>query len=201
MFGISDVERAFPELTNLKPLPGVTGQREVLSCALNNGERVALKLFKKAKKAEDRLNREVAAIVKLGSKYVPLIHSFGIRPVAGNDKLFVVESWIDGDLYENTLKTQPNQPLIDALKFGRFLLNACRDFEQKDLVHRDIKPKNLMTDKSGKQWVIDFGIVRHLDLESVTETEQSFGLGTFGYGAPEQMRNIKAEINTMALRL
>lgn len=49
-----------------------------------------------------------------------------------------------------------------------------------------------------KEDIIDFGIVRFLDMESLTQTSQRFGPCTPGYGAPEQMRNLKAQINIRA---
>ena len=55
-----------------------------------------------------------------------------------------------------------------------------------------------MIDEAGKLWVIDFGIARVLDLPSLTGTANFFGVFTPGYGAPEQIRNMKAEINSRA---
>lgn len=47
-------------------------------------------------------------------------------------------------------------------------------------------------------WLLDFGIARHLDLTSITATEEHFGPHTLGYAAPEQYRNLKPQIDSRA---
>ena len=96
------------------------------------------------------------------------------------------------------LQRQPVQPLGAVLRLATALLSACCDFETQHMVHRDIKPENLLIGPNGKIWIIDFGIVRLLQLTSATLTQQRFGLFTPGYGAPEQVRNLKPKIDARA---
>jgi serine/threonine-protein kinase len=55
-----------------------------------------------------------------------------------------------------------------------------------------------MIGHDGKIWILDFGIVRLLKLVSATHSHQRFGLFTPGYGAPEQVRNLKPKIDIRA---
>lgn len=66
------------------------------------------------------------------------------------------------------------------------------------LVHRDIKPENMIVDTNGDFWLIDFGIVRDLNLASLTSPGLLWGLGTPGYAAPEQFRNLRSIISAKA---
>jgi len=197
MLDLNEVRATFSTLSDITPLSGITGQRDVCRAKLGT-DHVALKIFKKSAKAEERMNREVAAIAKLGSSVVPKIRGYGKRQLAGEERLFIIEDWIDGSLLSDLFQKDGRWSLDKSLELMNSLLTACLDFENKQLVHRDIKPNNLMVASTGKLWVLDFGIVRHLDLVSLTETEHMFGLGTFGYGAPEQMRNLKVNINSRA---
>lgn len=61
------------------------------------------------------------------------------------------------------------------------------------LVHRDIKPLNIILDNKGKFWLLDFGIAKHLDLVSITPTNNPFGPFTLGYASSEQFRNFKKD--------
>jgi serine/threonine protein kinase len=191
---------AFPELEDIQSLGAVSGQKEVYTAVLN-GQKVALKLVlpsRAVSRSEDRLEREVAAMAALDSDYVPTLHDHGRREVGGIERVFIVEDFIEGETLRTRLVRDGIPDLSEVIELGSKLLEACCDFEAEGLVHRDIKPENLMIDPSGKLWVIDFGLVRFLDLESLTASADHFGPCTFGYGAPEQLRNRKPEIDIRA---
>lgn len=132
---------------------------------------------------------------QLRCDYVPRILDFGRRGVGPEDRHFIVEQHIPGPTYRELLARQPVQSLADVLRLADVLLRACCEFEVAGLVHRDFKPENLIVDLNGKIWIIDFGIVRMLGRESITPTGNRFGTFTPGYGAPEQIRNLKPKID------
>jgi len=197
MIDVAALQSAFPELSNICGLPVTSGQKHVFAATHSIGK-VALKIIKRGVADLPRTQREIEAVSKLQSKYVPSIILTGKRTVASDEVLFILEQFIEGSSYRQKLTEQPVQNLSSVLRLLLALLYACRDFESVRIVHRDIKPENLIIDLSGKLWVIDFGIARHLDQRSLTGDSPYHGVGTVGYAAPEQFQNIKADINIRA---
>ncbi len=169
------------------------GQKEVCR-AKHNGDDVILKLIKANVSSDVRTEREIAAVGKLQSKYVPAILEVGNRVILGVDRQYIIEQFIDGCSYRSVLQQTPKQTLRKVIELCLVLLEAAADFESKSIVHRDIKPENLLVGLDGKLWVIDFGLARHLDLVSITPNGP-WGVGTLGYAPPEQFRNLKTEID------
>jgi serine/threonine protein kinase len=197
MLDFAAVRVAFPDVVALAPLVQ-SGQKDVFR-GQRAGEEVVLKLLRTATvEAEARIGREIDAVAKLRCDYVPRIHAWGRQRIAAEERDFIIEQHIAGETYRERLLRQPVQPLGDVLRLADVLLGACCDFEAANLVHRDIKPENVIIGVDGKVWIIDFGIVRMLDLVSITPTGQRFGTFTPGYGAPEQMRNLKPKIDARA---
>jgi serine/threonine protein kinase len=197
MMEMDELRRAFPDLSDIRPLNVTGGQKQVFR-AVNGAEAVALKVIRRYAGDGSRTEREIAAVSKLSSSYVPAIRDCGVKRIGGEDRYFIVEQFIEGRSYREVLRDRPVRTLTECLDICRSLLGGCEDFERARLVHRDIKPENLMFGVDGKLWVVDFGLARHLDLSSVTLTEQHFGVGTWGYMAPEQFRNLKPQIDGRA---
>lgn len=197
MIDLGALKREFPELSNLVPLGVDGGQKEVCRAEWN-GRPAILKLIKPHASSQIRTDREIAAVKKLTSAYVPEIFEVGERLVSGDRRQYIVEQFIDGESYRAVLNRRPIQPFPEVKKLLQGLLEAALDFERKSLVHRDIKPENLLIGNDGKLWVIDFGLARHLDLVSATASGLYGGLGTPGYAPPEQFRNLKPEIDARA---
>jgi eukaryotic-like serine/threonine-protein kinase len=197
MIDLAALQVAFPEVSTIQLIQTVSGQKHVFRVS-HAGAPAVLKIVKKGLVDLARVQREIEAVQRLNSAYVPQIISSGLRKVAADDQVFILERFIEGHSYREKLRAMAVQNVADVIVLVDALLQACRDFEAAKIVHRDIKPENLMIGNDGKVWVIDFGIVRHLDLQSLTADGLYGGIGTLGYAAPEQFQNIKAEINVRA---
>jgi serine/threonine protein kinase len=78
---------------------------------------------------------------------------------------------------------------LEARSVLRQIASAIELLWNSNKVHRDIKPANILVDTSGKPVLIDFGLVRHLDLQSMTVLGGA--PGTPGYASPEQARGLR----------
>lgn len=192
----NDFQALFPECKDVRVLPVHTGQKDVAEAKRNDDE-VALKIFKKLNGDEDkRVQRELAAVQKLNSEYVPRVYESGVKSVAGEDRYYIIEQFIRGESYADILAREGAQPIPKLLDLIGSLLTACADCAAVGITHRDLKPGNLMLDGKGKLWVIDFGFCRHADLSRATPS--GVGVGTPGYSPLEQLKLIPAEINVRA---
>jgi len=88
--------------------------------------------------------------------------------------------------------------LHELLRLALHVSETLVAAESASIVHRDVKPANIIMDPQGAFWLIDFGVARHLDLESLTATAAPGGCGTIGYAPAEQCRNDKPDIDARA---
>jgi serine/threonine-protein kinase len=140
--------------------------------------------------ALERIRREVEVLRCLKSSYYP--KNIDFRTEAPN--LFViVEEYVESQPLSALLTSFSSPPA--ALRLLKQLVVALDIIWQKRVVHRDLKPDNILVlaDKSPK--IIDLGIARLLDEDSVTKTVNVRGPCTPAYAAPEQLKNRKAQID------
>jgi len=107
-----------------------------------------------------------------------------------NNVPYIAMELIDGDSLEKVISQRMSVPL--ALKFT-YLVQACRAFDyahKRGIVHRDIKPGNVMVNKESVAKVVDFGIARVLD---TSKTQTGMLIGTFAYMSPEQYHGEHAD--------
>jgi eukaryotic-like serine/threonine-protein kinase len=114
----------------------------------------------------------------------------------GEEYFYIVESFIDGDTLRDYIAKHGTLDYDEVCKFLNAMLNALKILEQRCLVHRDIKPDNIMRTVGGEYFLIDFGIARDLTKESLTDTSNRFGPHTAGYAPIEQINNEKKNIDS-----
>ena len=139
----------------------------------------------------ERIKREVELLSELDSKYFPKQHHFNID--FKTQEFEIVEDYIEGTvLREQMAKPKSYKEIFKMLQLLIIGLSIIWD---KNVVHRDLKPENIIIRPSGEPCIIDFGIARFLDLESLTKTISPFGPCTPIYAAPEQLTNNKNQID------
>lgn len=186
------LQQQFPDFSNLTPL-GQGGQKVVLSGDHTTDGEVVLKLFHLATDPE-RVMREVQAVQNIQSDHVPKILDVGQINATVGRLIWVREERVYGDDLRRALSNGSTDPRT-ALSIGRDVLEALATAENARIVHRDVKPENIMATHDNGYYLLDFGLARHLDEESLTATAHAFGMGTPGYAPPEQFRNRKSEID------
>jgi len=197
MIDVGEVKRVFAHISALSPISGHSGQKYVFT-GDNRGKKVVLKLIKPNPGFEKRIEREINAVSKLRLDNIPKILDHGSAQISNEQILFLVEEYVAGETLRAVLQKNPKQSTPFALNLGLALTGGCVKFEKSKIVHRDLKPENIIIGGDGKVWIIDFGLARHLDLDSVTDDGPKFGVGTLGYAPQEQFNNWKSQINSRA---
>lgn len=191
---IEKVKEVFPHFTALEPLPG-GGQKLVYRVTDATGSQFALKILKRDGGVQDeRALREIRAAGALDADFFPQITEARYCKIDDSDYICILEEYIDGQSLAQILKVGP-QSLHMIRVVGTALLDALTYVERASLVHRDIKPGNVMITDTERVILIDFGIARHLDRKSLTSSYALFGPMTVGYCAPEQILNQKRQIS------
>ncbi len=145
----------------------------------------------------EAVRREILAVNSIQSPRVPRIFDSGQLSSPVGNLIWVREQRIQGESLRTVIGRGPLSPR-ETLTLGVQLLEALAAAETRTIVHRDVKPENVMAATAGNYWLLDFGIARHLQLTSVTPTLAPFGKFTPGYAPPEQFRNLKSEIDCRA---
>jgi eukaryotic-like serine/threonine-protein kinase len=190
----SNFANIFPSLTAIEELAS-GGYKTVYKAVHNNHGDVVLKIIKPSKdkpESLERIKREIRSSEIIESDHIPRIFA---SDISGED-IWIIEEYINGETLRDVINSKKSFSLSEIFGFLETMLSIIIKAEQKRIVHRDIKPENIIIDTTGKIWLIDFGIARHLDLVSLTNSNAPFAPCTIGYASAEQFRNRKREIDS-----
>ncbi|HKF26325.1 MAG TPA: serine/threonine-protein kinase, partial [Candidatus Acidoferrum sp.] len=127
------------------------------------------------------LRREARAASTLDHPNVGVVH--GLEETAGHH-LFIVMQFYEGDTLARRLARSP-VPLPEALDLAIQIARGLSAAHAANIVHRDVKPSNIIITKSGVAKIVDFGLARIVASASATQTISA--TGTLPYMAPEQI--------------
>ena len=128
---------------------------------------------------EERFRHEAFAAAGLNNPHVVPIHNFG--EIEG--RLYVDMRLIEGQDLENVLAEGPMEP-VRAVKIIEQIASALNAAHKIGLVHRDVKPSNILVGEDDFSYLIDFGIARAAGETKLTATGNV--VGTWPYMAPER---------------
>jgi len=154
-----------------------------------------VKIVKVVKYGDERILREIEIVTENRIPNVPEIYDVKeFVDSSGIKYNYIIEEYIEGiTLTEHLKKNSLN--IVEGLKLLDRLLNITVVLENIKVVHRDIKPDNIICSSNGDYYLIDFGIARQLDKSSLTMTQALIGPHTPGYGAPELFQYSKKDID------
>lgn len=171
---------------------GQGGMGEVfLANQVSLDRNVALKILSKdmAKKPGfvERFVREARAMAKIDHPNAVKVYA------ADTDKgyNYVAIEFIDGQSMQDWMDDKGKLEVGDAVHVVMCCADALAHAHELNIVHRDIKPDNILVTKKGAVKVADFGLAKALDDEDMSMTQSGTGLGTPLYMPPEQARDAK----------
>jgi hypothetical protein len=158
------------------------------------GRNVALKVLNTARAGDvafhERFRREARAAARLNHPNIVAIYDWGAPEAAstaegrGQFDHYIVMEYVAGGNLSDTLKRRGSLPEAEALGIAAQIAAALEAAHRQGVIHRDIKPQNVLQTSQGQVKVADFGIARAVGLEPVTRTAEV--LGSAEYLSPEQ---------------
>ena len=168
------------------------------------GRRIAIKLLKPALATDPRFRllfrEEAQKAARMAHPTIVRVFDAGeetITDADGHERQlpYIVMEYVDGRLLRDIIADGPLEPK-EAVRIGAGILTALEYSHRALLVHRDIKPGNVMITQNGQVKVMDFGIARAISDNSATVAETGAILGTAQYFSPEQARGETVDART-----
>jgi serine/threonine protein kinase len=160
------------------------------------GRRVAIKLMKPSLATDPafrtRFRQEAQAAARMAHPTIVRVFDAGeesTRDRSGHEVQvpFIVMEYVEGRLLKDIVREGPMDP-TEAVRVTEGILTALEYSHRAGVVHRDIKPGNVMLTHAGQVKVMDFGIARAISDSSATVAQTTTILGTAQYFSPEQAR-------------
>ncbi len=168
------------------------------------GRRVAVKLLKSSLASDPvvrtRFRQEAQAAARMAHPTIVRVFDAGeeiVRESDGSETIvpFIVMEHVEGRLLRDLIADGP-LPLPEAARIAEGILTALEYSHRAGVVHRDIKPGNVMVTTTGQVKVMDFGIARAISDSAATVAQTSSILGTAQYFSPEQAKGESVDART-----
>lgn len=198
---MTEDDHTAPVPTDVAPRTRVLGNRYLLEERIASGgmaavwrahdetlaRTVAVKILHEHLAADDdlreRFRREAVAAAKLGHPGIVGIYDTGEE----DGRTYLVMEYVEGETLRGLMSTVGQLDLQQAAAIGQRVADALAYAHDRDLVHRDVKPANILVSEDGEVKVADFGIAKAAQAaRDLTQT--GMVLGTAAYVAPEQVR-------------
>jgi eukaryotic-like serine/threonine-protein kinase len=128
----------------------------------------------------ERFRREARAAARLSDPHVVTVIDAG----EDDGRPFIVFEYVEGETLKDRIRRFGRLPVAEAIAYAIEIGRALEAAHAERIVHRDVKPQNVLIDPEGRAKVTDFGIARSLGLDGLTAAGRV--LGTTDYVAPEQ---------------
>jgi tRNA A-37 threonylcarbamoyl transferase component Bud32 len=133
-----------------------------------------------------RFRREGRTAAKLSHPNIVQVYDAGEEGLEGREVSYIVVEYVPGGDLKDLIDRRGPLPGIMLSRIGADVANGLAHAHERGVIHRDIKPQNVLIDDYGSPKLTDFGIARALDVDHSTSTGSH--LGTALYSSPEQLR-------------
>jgi len=129
-----------------------------------------------------RFRKEAQAVAKLSHPNVVSVYDVGQE----GETHYIVMEYVEGRNLKQIIKEKVKLPLTQAVEIARQICEGLQHAHENGIIHRDIKPHNILVTENGKVKVTDFGIAQMMS--SVTVTSSETIVGSVHYFSPEQAK-------------
>ncbi|MGH7656368.1 MAG: protein kinase domain-containing protein [Gemmatimonadaceae bacterium] len=185
--GVTPGQR-FAQRYEVKEVLGVGGMGMVFKAIDSElGEVIAIKTLKQELLSEDataleRFKSEIRLARRISHRNVVRTHDLG----ESSGVYFITMEYVDGTTLKELIRRRGRLPVSATLTVAKQLCRALEVAHEQGVIHRDIKPQNMVVEPDGTLKVMDFGIARLAKRQSGM-TQQGMVVGTPEYMAPEQL--------------
>ncbi|MBD3344676.1 MAG: protein kinase [Chitinivibrionales bacterium] len=152
--------------------------------------KVLLPVTSKSEESMMRFEIEAKAISMLQHQNIINIYEYGIE----NTYRYFAMQYVDGKNLAQRIAERKSMPYSDIIDISKQICRALRYAHEKNVIHRDIKPQNVLIDKSGTVLLSDFGIAKIFTHNTITMT--GVAVGTPEYMSPEQAEGKTPDVQT-----
>lgn len=134
-----------------------------------------------------RFQREAKALAKLENPNIVAVHALR-KTEAG---FFLVMEYVESKTLSQYLSERGAFTITEVVAITKQVLNAIKHAHEAGIIHRDIKPNNILLSNDGKVKVMDFGLAKVIQDKGQTVTMTQASAGTLYYMSPEQIKGLK----------
>jgi serine/threonine protein phosphatase PrpC len=116
--------------------------------------------------------------------------------VPNKSRPYIVTEYLEGKSLSNVLNEVRPLPIPDAVQIASYVCGALAHMHEHKVVHRDLKPQNIMLCNDGSLRIIDFGIAKSMEMRRLTFAGFTPAMGTPDYMAPEQVKGKRGDERT-----
>lgn len=139
----------------------------------------------------ERFEMEARAAAQLSHPNIVKVYDFG-----NEDRLYyIVSEYVDGPSIQSLIQERGTLPPEEAVEYALQVAQGLRAASQANIIHRDIKPDNLMLTRAGVLKIADFGLARSTCPETIA-ADSGLIMGTPFYMSPEQAKGRKMDIRS-----
>lgn len=149
---------------------------------------VAIKLMNREVASDsdqlERFRREARAVAQLNHPHIVTVIDAGDDGGPSQSTPYIVFEYVEGETLKERIRRLGRLPIPEAVAYAIEIARALGCAHERAIVHRDVKPQNVLVDSEGSAKITDFGIARTLTEEGLTADGRV--LGTTDYVSPEQ---------------
>ncbi len=157
---------------------------------------VAVKMLRPQYAGDDefvaRFRQEAQSAARLSHPNIVNLYDIGVS----DNEYYLVMEYVDGPTLKQVIRQSAPMEIADVIDISMQICDALEHAHNRQIIHRDIKPHNILLTDTGVVKVTDFGIARAITGNTITYQQATSVLGSVHYFSPEQARGATADVKS-----